>query len=105
MSKKVVLQHASFLALLERYKEEPIEIPFDEKLSQVEQFVPVTDKLGNLLTVGMKVDFEPIQADFRSFSPEFMLKSGNVAPLASYPPSAFRILEMSNQLNLKPVEL
>lgn len=76
----------------------------DGSMSKIEQFVPVTDKNGNLLTVGMQVDFEPIKEPFTSYSVDFALKSGNVRPLASYPPSAFKIVDFVEQLNLKNVE-
>lgn len=76
----------------------------DGSMQKIEQFVPVTDKNGNLLTVGMQVDFEPIKEPFTSYSVDFALKSGNVRPLSTYPPSAFKIVEFADQLNLQNVE-
>ena len=71
---------------------------------QQESFVPVTDKNGNLMTVGMQVDFEPVESAFDSFGPDFAIKSGHVSPVLIYPPSVFSLVENANSLIVKSSE-
>lgn len=75
--------------------------PDTSKVRQMETFVPVTDKNGNLMTVGMQQEFEPVESAFDSYGPDFAIKSGHVSPVLIYPPSVFSLVENVNSLIVK----